>query len=242
MTQKPFRPSSYDDDIDDIMASIMNGANSSPSASPEQSAPKHVHTPQRPVERHDAQSEPSPAPVFKPAAKQPQQKSLPKINKKLIAAPLAGLIIVAGAFFIWNGPLAAVLKPQSPFSEEVLGAMTSTPLYYPTKLPGSYKLELNSITQPESSVVVYAITDDEGKKINVSLQAQPKNMTLEPLHKALTDLRKTETKFGTITTGTSEDGIDISNILTGQTWVIITSQKGVLSSDELKLIVNSLEV
>ncbi len=238
--------SGYDDDIDDIMASIMSGNSSLETQPPPQKRPKRHHmSPKRPSARDESFVSPLSMKEDTPQSQQIEKPVRKHNTKKIglyVATPVTLLVLVFGGMALWNGPIAALLKPPSPFNEEVLGKMTETPLYYPTKLPGTYKIELNSITQPESSVVVYAITDDSGKKINVSLQAQPKNMTLEPLYKALTNLRNTDTKFGVIKTGTSEDGIDITNILAGKTWIIITSAKGVLSSDEIQTIVNSLEV
>lgn len=116
------------------------------------------------------------------------------------------------------------------------------PLYFPAKLPGTFKIELNSISQSESGVLLYAITDDTGKQINVTLQKQPDGIDLTPLYQRLDNLQETETKFGTVRVGRSEDNIFVANVLTGSTWVIITSYQNVLTPEVLQTIINNLRV
>ncbi len=218
------------------MASIMQGTQQ-----PSAPAPKHVNHSRTQTQK------PQPAEHVQPSPKQPSppvaQYTAPKKSRRFPTKAVLSLAtfsaVMVGGFFLWNGPISALLTPPSPFKPEIALKM-DTPLYYPTKLPGTYKMETNSIAQPESSVVVYAITDEEGKKINVSLQKQPKGLTLDPLYQVLSDLKEVETKFGTLKYGASEDGVDIVNILTGETWIIITSNKGLLSQEEVQLLTNNL--
>lgn len=240
----PQNKHAYDDDIDDIMASIMQG-NREPVAPPQPAKRPVAHlqtpSPRRPVATHT----PSVAPVTAHTPSRSPQVSSEKRKKK--SFPIKSVLslatfvaVLAGGFFLWNGPISALFKPPSPFDPSIAEKMKA-PLYYPTKLPGSYKIELGSINQPESSVVVYTASDDEGKKLNISLQEQPKGLKLEPLYKVLSNLKEVDTKFGTIKYGASEDNVDIVNILTGETWVIITAQRGQLSDSDVQLLVNSLQ-
>lgn len=232
----------FDDDIDDIMASIMS------SQRPVQPLPQRTKPSPKARSRSVLQSNdnallpPVKRVSYSPPVPKPKQLEAKK-NKKT-AKPLIGgfflVIAVLGGITLWQGPIANMMKPKNPFSEEI-SKNTDAKLFYPTELPSSYKMELNSIAQPEPSVIVYAITDDEGKQVNVSMQKKPATLRLEPLYETLSNLRQINTKFGTVTTGRSVEGMDITNILADDTWLIITTNQNTLRDEELQLIINGLE-
>ncbi len=223
----------YDDDIDDIMASIMQGKPAVPAAVKEGSkkpAKRTSGTQNAPRQKKQTHAYSPPAPK-----KKPRPRAFVKAT--LLVATL--VLMVGAGFFLWIGPLSAIFTPPSPFSPEV-AEKVQAPLYYPAKLPGSYKIELGSITQPEPSVVVYAASDDSGNKLNFSLQKQPKGLNLNPLYEALSDIKEVETKFGTVKYGTLEDNLDIVNVLADSTWIIVTSSRGQLDEQDVQLLINSL--
>lgn len=156
-----------------------------------------------------------------------------------LAITISFILIPAISLTILKQPILALLKPKSPFSQELVDKM-KIPLYYPTKLSNGYKMEINSITQPENNIVLYAITNDSGKKINISIQKQPEDINLEPLYKNLSNSRDLKTKFSSAKIGDS-DNMTISNIMTGQSWLIITTEKNTLNDSEFTNLINSLE-
>lgn len=229
---------SRDDDVDDFMASLMTDEPATPA--------------KRPGLRRTFQKQPKAEseskPLQRPEPKQSAPKTQPRRNparpKKGIWRPVLTLVVVAGiiasGIFLWNGPVSSLLEPRSPFSAEAQEKM-GIPLYFPTKMPGTFKIETESITQPESGVVIYAVTDDDGKRINITLQKQPDGLSLDPLYAVLQDAQDVDTKFGSVKIGTSSDNITVANVLTDETWVIINSADGSLTPDVLQTLVNSFK-
>lgn len=271
--------SHYDDDIDDIMASIMQGqpapnirnGSIEPFGHKKAGLTKQARTKASPKGdlldlRNTKSVDPStgsikPKKLTKPAriAQETAVNFVPTYyapaathqddvgntrsytGLKVATVSLVALVItLVGGAFLWKGPISNALKPKSPFNEE-LSRQLEIPLYYPTKLPGTYKIELGSITQPESSVVLYAASNNEGKKFNISLQKQLASMDLDTIYSTLSGVREIDTKYGKVKTGVSEDGMQITNVLTGQTWVIITSYKDAMSDSDLRMVIDSLE-
>lgn len=150
------------------------------------------------------------------------------------------LITVPTVYFLWKGPIASLLAPKSPFTAKQQEDM-GIPLYYPTALPGSFKIERDSIAAAGTNALLYAISDDTGKRINITLQTIPARLDLSPLYAVLTDLREFDTDFGKVKTGVSENDIQITNIVTEKTWIIINSAKDTLSQAELTALINSFK-
>lgn len=235
-------PRNSGDDVDDFMAGLLGGG----ASVPPQPAPQR-----RPVSRPTITSPPThpkhPKPASKPTQLSPTQTESPRLQQRkkkaapkraLLALPIVAVVILTG-FLLWSGPISGLLEPKSPFDPE-LQEKVGMPLYFPSKLPEGFKIETNSINQPESNVVVYTVSDDTDKQIIISLQRQPKNINLDPLYENLSSIKETETKFGKVKVGISEDNIYMANVLTGETWVIITSQSNILDTDTIETIVNNL--
>ncbi len=254
------------DDVNDIMAAIMQNrgrsANMPRSQAPSRQQiarrprssyatpavqPINPRTPQRPVNvkpsspvanikenniQHDTFEE-------KASTQHTHNKKFGLVKPTLALSSVAIITLVGVALF--QGPISGLLKPPSPFNSDITQKM-DIPLYYPTKLPSNYKIELGSINQPEADVVAYTISNDSGKKINISLQKQPEGFDLSPLYESLTDVSDLETKFGKVKVGSSSQGYRIANILTGKSWVIITTEKDNLQPEELSSIIDSLDV
>lgn len=290
----------FDDDIDDIMASIMQSRSSqvepyappnptsyskpvqqskqrsrqarldltgmsvTPKKKPTSFLDLSQHTsqtprPQQPLAQKQATRRPVglsaettfnlPLQYYRPDAEEPNYydsqavEDAPKSNLlkvSLISFAVFTVTIIGGAF-LWHGPISNALKPKSPFSAE-LSQKTGLPLFFPAKLPGSFKMETNSIAQPDPSVVVYVISDNHNKKLNISLQKPPANLDLSQLYGNYSNVKELDTKFGKVKVGTSEEGMDIANVLAGQTWIIITSEEGSVSASDLQSVINGLEI
>lgn len=287
----------FDDDIDDIMASIMQSSGSqAESYNPSSFVSQPAQPKKQPRSAHLDLTGISVAPKKKPSGfldlsqpkNQTQKPQQPLVQKQATRRPVGisteaafnltpqyyrpdtyesnlhdnqvvedgpksnllkvSLISVAvlvttvvGGAFLWHGPISNALKPKSPFSTE-LSQKTGLPLFFPAKLPGSFKMETNSIAQPDQSVVVYVISDNDNKKLNVSLQKPPANLDLSQLYETYSNVKELDTKFGKVKVGTSKEGMDIANVLAGQTWIIITSEEGSVSTSDLQSVINGLEI
>lgn len=235
-------PSHQDDDIDDIMSSILQGRPSNTPLLPKQ--PKQKPQPKPIQPRRSILDTPSPAySVPKKAPKSPRKPFKLKKSVKVSIIIVTAILALGAVGFVLRKPVGSfvsdLLAPPSPFSAEVT-EKAGFPLYYPTKLPAGYKIETDSVRQPEEGVVIYAITTDDGKRFNINLQKKPAGLNLDPLYNALTEIKETDTKFGKVKTGTSGEGMQITNILTDQSWIIINSSKDTLTQEDLVKLVNSL--
>lgn len=228
---------SNNDDPDDFMASILRRpSKNEPSKRPPEQRPVKERPISRPSVSNQTQS--SPRPVSKPA-KKPRTKLKKSVVRTLLLIP----IVIALGFattYLWRGPISSLLEPKSPFTESQQQDM-AIPLYYPTKLPGSFKIETNSITQPDNGVLLYAISDDDGKRFNITLQKKPESISLDPLYAALSDVREIDTDHGVVKYGNSNEGIMVANVMMPQTWIIINSAAGTLDDASLTTVVNSLK-
>lgn len=170
-------------------------------------------------------------------SKQPRQNKKKSLSIALVVFSL--IIVPVLTLTVFKKPILAFLEPKTPFSNE-LQQKLKIPLYYPTKPPSGYKIELNSIAQPQDDVAVYVMTNDSDKKINISLQKQPSNIDLSPVYAKLNDTNEIGTKFGQVKYGTSDQGLTIVNIMTGQSWVILTFEANQINQSQLKSLIDSL--
>lgn len=224
-----------DEDMDSILSSIMNGANT---ARPEQVqqrqpkpapvAPAHTRQPleQRAMPRH--------APTTKQS-----RTNKPKSKKKVVAFGLVSIVLVFGLMAVAR-PAVSIIFPSSPFSKDLaLGA--GYPLLYPGKLPSGYKIDKSSINKSTNGVIVYALKNSEGKVINVSLQQQPQSLNLKPLYDTMQNIRTVETPAGETTVGITQDNMLTSNTLSGSVWVIIRAQPDTVKDQEIDAMLKSLK-
>lgn len=216
-----------DDDVDDFMANILGG-----SSTPQSVKPANIFKPKKkPVSLQEKQ----PASYTPVKATKPKRK-LKKDFKKLILI-FVFVILGGGLVFALSGPVSNLFAPKSPFSQEVKDN-TDIKLLFPANPPGSFKIETNSINKAEANVIMYALSNDDGKRINITLQKKPDGVSLDPLYMVLKDVRDIDTKYGSIKYGTSEDGIVVANIFIENTWVIINSSTGIFDDESLTKLIN----
>jgi hypothetical protein len=256
----------YDhEDINDVLSSIMQGQKPSDvmpdtfSLKPKPKAPptqKHHQLPlhhskpqQKPVVAHRGQSEfvgkkkPSilEAPAYSPASEPiaPKAKRKLSIPFKKLALGLSSVIVVGslgfGAFF----GISRLLEPRSPFTSDVTKQVIF-PLYFPTDLPAGYKIELDSVRKAEDApVILLGISDENNQRITISQQKQPSGLNFENLNKLLTEARQINTQFGNITIGVSDTETEIANVLTGDTWILISTPKNSLKDADYDALIRS---
>lgn len=190
--------------------------------------------PARSADRHTLTEEPAPAATaHEPAA---QKKS----HKRMAVAVVLLLVVVSGLSAAAFAFLPQLTTPSNPFDTSLREEM-GIPLYYPTKLPTGYKMELGSISRPETDVVLYAVSNETGQRFNVTLQKQPADIDLEPLYASLKDVREISTSFGMIKVGTTTEGLVMANALTGQTWIIISGNSATLNDALLTEVIDGLK-
>ena len=219
-----------DEDLNDIMSRIMN--------------PSRDTSP-RSDSNHSGRSSRPPVTTQKPV---PANKHVPhrtkshskKSSRRFIRVFAVFIVVVTLLFAAgyWSRDyVTSLLKPPSPFVGKV--AAQQFPLYFPTKLPEGFKIELGSISQPESNIVVYAISDDKEQRIHISLQAAPEDLNLDPVENTFSNKRVVPTSHGDVTVGINKVGSEMANVVADKTWIIINSPKGLLSNEEFDLILDS---
>jgi hypothetical protein len=167
----------------------------------------------------------------------PKQRSNTRLWIALLLFAIIGLI-ASGYYF--RKPILSIFEPPSPFVGKVSGA--SFTLYYPTKLPDGFKIELNSIGHPEGKEsVVYSISDDSGRTINVSLQPKPDGLNLEKINNTFTDTREVTTNYGKVIIGNSDLGIIMGNVTTDETWIIVSAALDAVTDKEFDTVLTSLK-
>jgi hypothetical protein len=220
----------HDDDVDDFMANLFGGQTAP--AQPQQV----IHKPAPHRQQQTVRNRPIP--------KQSPRRSW-KLKRSVFYTLLILLILtsVSVPLYLFRDNISTtvsdLLAPPSPFKQELVENAGFT-LYYPTKLPGTFKMETNNISSVDD-VVLFVITDDEGKRINITLQKKPSGLNLEPLDEIFTDKNALDTKFGKLMIGTSQENMEVVNIVKDETWIIISCSKGTLSDQQFTEIIDSLK-
>jgi len=238
-------------DMDSVLSNIMQSGPNFPepeqAVAQPQSRPeiKPTARPFNPAPTHT----PTPTPYVALKHSEPLAMPLPErtkqsggFKKRYIVMPILIIALGLGGFFL-KQPIASLMAPPSPFSEQLIQNI-GFPLYYPTKLPSGFKIELNSI-EASSGVAVYVISDDSGKIISLSLQEQLESLSLDSAVqslKATENTRKLITPVGEAAIGINkEEARQFISVLTGKTWILINTPENTLSDADLDLILNSLK-
>lgn len=181
----------------------------------------------------------NPTPKTKPAKKR-RSRRLHAFKVRYALIPLL-LVLVGAGIYIARGPISEFLAPPSPFVGKVKGS--SYPPYYPTRLPEGFKIELESISQPEGeSAIVYSLSNEVGQKVFISLQAKPEGLDQSKLEALLTETRDVETKYGRFKVGKSDIDTEMGNIITDKTWIIVSSDPSLLSDEQFDGMLKSFRV
>lgn len=156
--------------------------------------------------------------------------------KRLIYVTFTLLAISAAVFGI------SKIKPDlfagSPFEETVKDSVEYD-LYYPTSLPPGFKIETDSVQKVEDGVVVYAISDDDGKRITVSSQIKPSQINLDSIYAALSGVYDLKTHNGDVKVGKAQNGVLVAAMTLGDTWLLLNTPNGNVSVDEFNQILVS---
>ncbi len=234
----------YDEDIDNIMASIQK-RQQGPSDSMQAIKPAPKVQPYQHDKEKPHYSKPKSKTPSLPIQQHLNRRHKFKKSFKITLVILFTLLGCGAASVAFKDKISAsienLMAPPSPFTQETLEKAGYT-LYYPTRLPGSFKMEKNSISQTEGKVIIYAITDNDGKRLNITLQDKPAGLNLDPLYEVMSDITEIETDYGTIKIGKPNDEErELANIVTEKTWIIFSSPIGTLTPQQYTEIINSLK-
>lgn len=133
-------------------------------------------------------------------------------------------------------------KSTSPFTKEVT-ARYNFPLYYPATVPNGWQLDKESMNRGQG-VLIYNVFDrnDPEKKVNISLQPQPRAFDFDKLYKeTLIKSSQFNTSLGNAAIGKGDNGYKIGSLATGDTWILMSSSSAKVSNDDLRVLLSDLK-
>src|SRR5690606_2194053 len=99
----------------------------------------------------------------------------------------------------------SLFSPPSPFTAEQKNNM-GAPLFYPTKMPGTFKIEIDDTNKKaDNGVFMYVISNDDGKFVTINQQSTPQEVNIDDLFSGLSDTRDIRTPIGTAKSGLDEE-------------------------------------
>jgi hypothetical protein len=185
----------------------------------------------------------------KSSMSRPSRKITTKPSRRLSFKRLLliyGFLIIAAAvaaLLVANQQVSATLP--DPFRPEQRNAVIF-PLYYPTHLPEGMEVDAGSLGRLDSSIVSMRITEGRGslgRSFSMTEQAAPKAFDFGTFYSSFTDKTSFETKLGTVTTGTIDNGATriASLVANKETWILIQAPPSI-RLDELKDVLEHLAV
>lgn len=221
------------DDVDDFMANLFGNTPPPPSKPVKQ----RVHRPKGAAPNEAKKTGDNDTHPVKNASKGPR--------KGLRAILLMPLVVLAVFFAVWmlKDPVSSIFSPASPFTDAQKDRM-GVPLYFPVKLPGSFKIETDAMAnQAQDGVFMYVISDDNGKFLTINQQPRPAGADLTEMFSELSDVRDIKTPFGTAKAGLDQEAGNktITYMTTDKTWFIATMDQDTMTDDELSLLLGSLK-
>lgn len=164
-----------------------------------------------------------------------------------VSAPLKRLLYVYLICTVVSAAAAAILastqqpaKLPDPFSAEQRSTVAFQ-LYYPSRLPTPYYVDMASLGRTEQSVVTMRITDGKGKGQYFILTQQrlPGSVNLEALYESFGGRTNFKSSLGQATTGTIDEGKTriVSLVSQDKTWILVQSPSDV----DLEVLQKSLQ-
>jgi hypothetical protein len=226
------RSTSDHDDVNDIMSLIMSNATTQPVLQPEPAS-----TLSR-VATEQALPTTSQLPFVAYAEELPHNPPKKKNRAWYYALLILLLLSVFTAVGFYSRTyLSALLGPPSPFKGKI-GDQTF-PLFYPTELPGTYKIELGSIAST-NGVVSFSMSNDRAQRVLFKLQEVPQGLNLAAFEEQYIDFKLIAAEATTVKVGVSTDNNETAHMVAGSTWITITSSKDTLAKEDYDLLLNSL--
>jgi hypothetical protein len=120
------------------------------------------------------------------------------------------------------------------------------PLYYPSKLPESMEVDVNSLARIDNNIITLRVTDGRGslgRAFTVTEQATPAGFNFETLYSSLSDKSSFDMPLGKATIGSIDNGKTrlASLVANEKTWILIQAPPSI-HLDELKDVLEHLRV
>ncbi len=210
-------PQRYEDeDMDDILSSIMHGQQANP-------GPRHTRS--TPAKRHRAK-----------AARTPGRPKSFKAAFLLI--PLALAVGAAALYLLISSENVPFMPPKSPFNAQIKEG-SRFPLIFPSALPAGFTIDQSSVSKASDGSIVYSLKDNDAGVISISLQSQPDGLNLQPLIDTMTDVREITVPAGNTVIGLTTDNMVTTNTLSGEVWIIVRYPKDLITDAELDAMLRS---
>jgi hypothetical protein len=225
-----------------------------------QPEPLHHPPPKRPEHPHQAAAQPNPFippslkhayqpppaphqeakpthPKFRPA-EPAAHRPTPARKKRRLARKLIVTVLILGILggaCAWAYPKYA---HKNPFPADIR-ASAAVQLLYPSKLPAGYTISSSSI-HLDNGVLTYA-ANNGAKRIVFTTQRAPKSFDFPAFNqKYLKNPKQLSTAYGQAVIGQNEDRA-LGSLVSGQSWLILSTNNSQISPDNLALIMNSLK-
>lgn len=152
-----------------------------------------------------------------------EQKRSSRRNKKIwLAISIVTLVIIVAAvpvyYFVYrvNDPIPRAIKEQAGFT-----------LFYPSKLPPTYKIDTESFQYNEQRVT-YTISSPSQPRILVTIQPKPTDYDTENFNQKLPGRSSLNTDYGSAVIGQVGSG-KLGSLVSDDVWVLISAPKEVRS-------------
>jgi hypothetical protein len=115
----------------------------------------------------------------------------------------------------------------------------SYPLYYPEKLPPGWSINTSSFLS-DAGVVIYVI-EGHSKSLHLTIQKRPENFDFKKFYeKSLTQSFQFAAPLGQGGIGKSQGRL-IGSLVTGSSWVLVTSISKNINQDDIYFILSHLK-
>ncbi|MHB1865151.1 MAG: hypothetical protein ACYCPS_03240 [Candidatus Saccharimonadales bacterium] len=150
-----------------------------------------------------------------------KDKKVSPFRKYFLFSSIGLATIVIAGLIIWY--VTSPNTPSNPFNSSIMSS-TSFSLYYPTKLPPNYQINKQSVTTPQSGVVVFTVVSPSNKNIYISEEARPITFNLGGYYTKFSNLKETVTNRGTIAVGyINNHTTEIGSLAINKAWILINT-------------------
>lgn len=178
------------------------------------------------------------------AARSTKQKHGPS-QRPLRLRTLVILVIVVGVLGLAGGGwlyLHRTPANANPFTAEVIASL-KFPVYYPTDLPPGYRIDPQSVTEPQANVVVFNLIGPHGEKLYVSEEARPSKFNLGGFYNQWVNMREVGVSDGAVAVGYADQSRreEVVSRANNTTW-ILANTKASIPFDQLINMLKSIVV
>jgi len=158
------------------------------------------------------------------------------VKKKIVFICLSVLIITLG--------IVGLRKYQNKMSQNIFSntmlSSVNFSLFRPASLPTGFIINKQSI-QTNGQIVTYSASDKLGHNIVFSIQQRPATFDFDSFYsKSLTSTQRFITNNGEAAIGSAARAGKVGSLVSGDTWVLVTSNYSSLTSEAFQDILKGL--